>query len=139
MCILSTEDHLSERDVEFDPDAGTSVSCSFRVNPCDSQESERRPVTHCEAFSKAVGSDGSCVQRDNFLPAVHETLAVVAQDHRVFLEGQPISQDQGLAAMLTCLRHVEETVVPVTRSCVGGSLLTRNATTDTPSRAGEWS
>ncbi len=47
---------------------------------------------------------------------------MVAQDHRVFPEGQPILQDQGHAAMLTCLRHVEETVVPVTRPCVGGSL-----------------
>ncbi len=28
--------------------------------------------------------------------------------------------------MLTCLRHVEETVVPVTRPCVGGSMSSRN-------------
>ncbi len=28
--------------------------------------------------------------------------------------------------MLTGLRHVEETVVPVTRPCVGGSMLSRN-------------
>ncbi len=138
MCFLSTEDHLSGRGLEFDPDAGTSVSCSFRVNPCDIQESERRPVTHCEAFLKAVGSDGSYVQRDNFLPAAHETLAVVAQAHRVFPEGQPISQDQGLVAMLMCLRHVEETVVPVTRSCVGGSLFSCYATTVTPSQTHEW-
>ncbi len=39
-----------------------------------------------------------------------KTLAVVAKDHRVFPEGQPISHDQSYAAMLTCLRHVEETV-----------------------------
>ncbi len=86
----STEDHLSGRGVGFDHDAGISVSCSYRVDPRDSQERERRPVTHCEAFSKAVGSDGSCVQRDHFWPAAHETFAVVAQDHRVFPEGQPI-------------------------------------------------
>ncbi len=73
----------------FDFDAGMSVSCSYRVDPRDSQESERRPVTHCEAFSKAVGSDGSCVQRDNFWPAAHETLALVAQNHRVFPRGNP--------------------------------------------------
>ncbi len=85
----STEDHLSGRGVGFDHDAGTSLSCSYRVNRRDSQESERRPVTHCEAFSKAVGSDGSCVKRDNFWPAAHETLAVVAQDHRDFPEGNP--------------------------------------------------
>ncbi len=53
----STEDHLSGRGVGFDHDAGTSVSCSYRVDPRNSQESERRSVTHCEAFSKAVGSD----------------------------------------------------------------------------------
>ncbi len=94
-----------------------SVSCSYRVYSRDSQESERRPVTHCEAFSKAVGSDGSCIQSDNFWPAAHETLAVVAQDHRVFTEGQPISHDQGHTAMLTCLRHVEVTVVPVKALC----------------------
>ncbi len=53
--------------------------------------------------------------------------AVVAQDQRVFPEGQPVSHDQGHAAMLTCLRHVEETVVPVTRPRVGGSVSSRNA------------
>ncbi len=52
---------------------------------------------------------------------------MVAQDHKVFPEGQPISQDQGHAAMLSCLRHVEETMVPVTRPSVGGSLSLRNA------------
>ncbi len=121
----SAEDHLSGHGVGFDHDAGTS--CSYRVDPRNSQESERRPVTHCEAVSETVGSDGSCVQRDTFWPAVHETLAVVAQDHRVFPEGQPVSHDQGHAAMLTCLRHVEETVVPVTRPRVGGSVSSRNA------------
>ncbi len=124
----STEDHLSGIGGEgFDHDAVTSVSCSYWVDPRDSQESERRPVTHCEAFSKAVGSDGSCLQRDHFWPAAHETLAVVAQDHRVFSEGQPILHNQGHAAMLTGLRHVEETMVPVTRHCVGGSMSSRNA------------
>ncbi len=29
--------------------------------------------------------------------------------------------------MLMCLRHVEETVVPVTRACVGGSMSLRNS------------
>ncbi len=41
--------------------------------------------------------------------------------------GQPISHDQGHAARLMCLRHVEETVVPVTRPRVGGSVSSRNA------------
>ncbi len=78
----------------FDRDAGASVSCSYRVDPCDGHESKRRPVTHCEAFSKAIGSDGRCIQRDNFWPTAQETLPVVAQDHRVFPEGQSILQDQ---------------------------------------------
>ncbi len=52
---------------------------------------------------------------------------MVAQGRRVFPEGQPVSHDQGNAAMLTCLRHVEETVVPVTRPRVGGSVSSRNA------------
>ncbi len=64
-CAFSiTEDHLSGRGVGFDHDAGTYVPCSDRVNPHVSQESERRPVTHCQVVSKTVGSDGSCVQRD---------------------------------------------------------------------------
>ncbi len=117
-----TEDHLYGHGVGFDQDRGAIVPCLYRFDPHDSHESERRPVAHCEAFSKAVGSDGSCVQRGNFWPAAHETLAVVAQDHKVFPEGKPISQDQGHAEMLSCLRHVEETVVPVTRLSVGGSL-----------------
>ncbi len=127
MCFSSTEDHLSGCGVGFDHDAGMSVTCSYRVNPHASQESERRPVTHCEAVSEAVVSDGSCIQRDTFWPDVHETLAVVAQDQRVFPKGQPVLHDQGHAAMLTCLRHVEETVVPVTRPRVGGSVSSRNA------------
>ncbi len=44
-----------------------------------------------------------------------------------FPKGQPALRDQGYTAMLTCLRHVEETLVPVTRSSVGGSLSLRNA------------
>ncbi len=38
---------------------------------------------------------------------------MVAQDRRVFPEGQPLSHDQGHAAMLTCLGNVKETLVPV--------------------------
>ncbi len=83
-CAFSiTEDHLSGRGVGFDHDAGTSVSCSDRVDPHCSRESQRRPVTYCQAVSKAAGSDGSCVQRDTFWPAVHETPTVVAQDQGV--------------------------------------------------------
>ncbi len=50
-----------------------NVSCSARVVHV-SQESVRRPVTHCQAVSEIAGSDGSCVQCDTIWPAVHETL-----------------------------------------------------------------
>ncbi len=36
-------------------DAGTYVPCSDRVNPHVSQESKRRPVTHCQQFQKLLG------------------------------------------------------------------------------------
>ncbi len=49
----------------------------------------------------------------------HETPPVVAQDQRVFPEGQPLSHDQGHAAMPLCLGNVEETLVPVPGSHVG--------------------
>ncbi len=52
---------------------------------------------------------------------------MVAQDKRVFPEGQPVPQDQGHAARLTGFRHVEETMVHVKRPRVGGSLLACNA------------
>ncbi len=46
-------------------------------------------------FQKTAGSDGSCVQRDTFWPAVHETPTVVAQVQGVLPEGKPVSHDQG--------------------------------------------
>ncbi len=127
-CAFSaTENHLSGCGMGFDNDAGTVVSCSYRSNSHSREGSERRPVTHCQTVSETVGSDSSCVQHDTFWPAVHETFAVVAQDQGVFPEGEPALHDQGHAAMLTCLRHVEETLVPVSRPVVGGSLSSRNA------------
>ncbi len=66
VCFSSTENHLSGHGVESDHDAGMYVPCSYRVNPHVSQESKRRPVTHCQAVSKTAGSDVSCVQRDTF-------------------------------------------------------------------------
>ncbi|KAL0151945.1 hypothetical protein M9458_052752 [Cirrhinus mrigala] len=66
-CAVSiTENHLSRRCVGFDHDAGTFVTCSNRVDPHCSHESERRPVTHCKAVPATAGSDGSCVQHDPF-------------------------------------------------------------------------
>ncbi len=88
-CAFSTtENHLSGCGVGFDDDAGTSVSCSYRCDSHSRKESERRPVTHCQTVSETARSDGSCIQCDTFWPAVHETLAVVAQDQRVFPKGQ---------------------------------------------------
>ncbi len=87
-CAFSiTEDHLSGHGVGFDHNAGTFVSCSDRIDSHCSQESQRRPVIHCQAVSKIAGSDGSYVQRDTFWPAVRETPTVVAQDQGVFSEG----------------------------------------------------
>ncbi len=48
-------------------------------------------------FSETVGSDGSFIQRATFWPAVHETLALVAQDQGVFPEGEPALHNQGHA------------------------------------------
>ncbi|KAL0162288.1 hypothetical protein M9458_041684, partial [Cirrhinus mrigala] len=56
-CAVSiTENHLS----------GSGITCSDRVA--------------CKSVSTIAGSDGSCVQRDTFWPAVHETATVVAQN-----------------------------------------------------------
>ncbi len=113
-CAVSiTENHLSRHGVGFDHDAGTVVPCSDRVDSHHSQESQRRPVTHGQAVSKTAGSDGSCVQRDTFWPAVHETPTVVAQVQGVLPKGKPASHDQGHVAMHACLGHVEETLVLV--------------------------
>ncbi len=96
-CAVSiTEDHLFRRGLGFDHDAGTFVSCSDQVDSHYIQESQRRPVTHCQAVSKTAGSDGSFVQRDTFLPAVHETPTVVAQDQGVLPEGKTALHDQAL-------------------------------------------
>ncbi len=52
---------------------------------------------------------------------------MVAQDQTVFPEGQPLSHDQGHAAMLTCLGNVEETLVPVPGSRVGSFMSSQDA------------
>ncbi len=97
----------------FDQDAGTYVPCSDRVDPHGSQESEIRPVTHCQAVSETARSEGSCVQHDTYRLVVHETPTVVAQDQGVLPEWKLASHDQGHAAVPTCLRHVEEALVLV--------------------------
>ncbi len=104
----------------------TAVICSDRVDPHCSRESQRRPVTHCLAVSNIDGSDGNYIQCDTFWSAVHETPTVVAQDQGVLPEGKSALLDQGHMAMLSCLRHVEETLVLVTGAGVGSSLSSRN-------------
>ncbi len=88
----------------FDHDEGTFVSCSDRVDPHCSHESQRRPVIHCQAFSKATGSDGNCVQRDTFWLAVHETPTVVAQDQGVLPRGNPLRM---IKVMQRCLHALD--------------------------------
>ncbi|KAI2644881.1 Retrovirus-related Pol polyprotein from transposon 17.6 [Labeo rohita] len=104
-CAVSIiENHLSRRGVGFDHDAGTFVTCSVRVDPHCSHESERRPVTHCKAVPATAGSDGSCVQRDTFWPAVHETPTVVAQDQGVLPRGSPFCM---IKVTRQCLRALD--------------------------------
>ncbi len=69
-CAFSTtEDHLPWHGMGLNIDSDALVSC---------EKNKARPVTHC----------------DTFWTAVHETSTVVAQDQRVFPEGQPLSHDQ---------------------------------------------
>ncbi len=39
----------------------TKLTSTGRVDPHGTKESERRPVTHCQAVSETARSDGSCV------------------------------------------------------------------------------
>ncbi len=104
-CAFSiTEVNLSGRGVGFDHDAGTTVSFSDRVDPHCSRESQRRPDsdTHCQVLSKTAGSNGSCIQRDTFWRAVHETPTVVAQDQGLF----PVSRGTSIAwKCWPCFEH----------------------------------
>ncbi len=108
-------------------DAGAPVTGMYRVHPVSCEKNKARPVTHCQTVSEIVRSYGSSIQRDTFWTVVHETPAVVAQDQRVFPEGQPLSHDQGHVAMLSCLGNVEETLVPVPGSRVGSFMSSQDA------------
>lgn len=83
--------------VGFDSIAGTSVSCSYWLDP---HSGEQIKLGHSLSNSfETVRSDGSCVQRNTFWPAVQENFAVMAQDQRATRsatpEGQPVLHDQG--------------------------------------------
>ncbi len=83
-------------------------------------------MSHCQAVSKTAGSDSSCIQHDTYWHAVHETPTVVAQDQGVLPEGKLASHDQCHAAVPTCLRHVETTLVLVSGPGAGSSMSLRN-------------
>ncbi len=127
-CAFSiTEDHFPGCDMGLNVDAGAPVTGTYRVHPIGCEKNKARPVTHCQTVSKSVGSYGSSIQRDTCWTVAHETPPVVAQDQRVFREGQPLSHDQGRAAMPSCLGNVEETLVPVTVSHVGSFMSSQDA------------
>ncbi len=127
-CAFSiTEDHFPGRDMGLNVDAGAPVTGTYRVHPIGCEKNKARPVTHCQTVSETVGSYGSSIQRDTCWTVAHETPPVVAQDQRVFPEGQPLSHDQGHAAMPSCLGNVEETLVPVSGSHVGSFMSSQDA------------
>ncbi len=127
-CAFSiTEDHFPRRDMGLNVDAGAPVTGTYRVHPIGCEKNKARPVTHCQTVSETVRSYGSSIQRDTCWTVAHEIPPVVAQDQRVFPEGQPLSHDQGHAAMPSCLGNVEETLVPVPWSHVGSFMSSQDA------------
>ena len=127
-CSFSiTENHFSGCGLEFDDDAGTSVSCSYSFDSLSRQTGKARPVTHCKTVPEAVRSHGSCVQRDTFWPLAHETVTVVAQNQGVLPEGKSASQDREFATVSSRPDHVERSLVSVPRPCVRSSLSSRYA------------
>ncbi len=115
--LLSPLQRTTYLGVVWDSTMMQALLSPARIDPHDSQESKRRPVTYCQAVSETAGSDGSCIQRDTFWPAVHETPTVVAQDQGFLPEGK-----RGNETMHTCLRHVEETLVLVPGPGAGSSI-----------------
>ncbi len=90
----------------FDNDAGTYVSCSYRVDPHDSQERERRPVTHCEAFSKDVGSDGSLMAAASNM-ITFGLLHMLASGPQDFPRGKLFSTFRMIKVMRQCLHALD--------------------------------
>ncbi len=127
VCFSTTEDHFSRCGMGLNVVAGAPVTGTYRVHPIGCEKDKARPVTHCETVSETVRSYGSSIQRDTFWTAVHETPAMVAQDQRVFPEGQPLPHDQGHTAILTCLGNVEETLVLISGSNAGSLILSQDA------------
>ncbi len=127
-CAFSTtEDHFPGCDVGLNVDAGVPVTGTYWVHPDSCGKNKARPVTHCQTVSEIVRFYGSSIKRDTFWTVAHENPAVVAQDQRVFPEGQPLSHDQGHVAMPSCLGNVEETLVPIPGSRVGSFMSWQDA------------
>ncbi len=125
--VLSPLQRTTFLGVVWDSTSMQARLLTYRVHPVGCKKYKARQVIHCQTVSEAVWSYGISIQRDRFWTAVHETSTVVAQDQRVFPEGQPLLHDQGSAAMLSCLGNVEETVVPVLGSPAGSFMLSQNA------------
>ncbi len=125
--VLSPLQRTTFLGVVWDSTSMQARLLTYRVHPVGCKKYKARQVIHCQTVSEAVWSYGISIQCDRFWTAVHETSTVVAQDQRVFPEGQPLSHDQGSAAMLSCLGNVEETVVPVLGSPARSFMLSQNA------------
>ncbi len=75
-CVVARpENHIPGGGVGLKNDAGTIVF--------------PRPRYHCKAVPNTAGAHGSCVQRNNFWPSVHESPTVVVENQGVFLERNP--------------------------------------------------
>ncbi len=87
---------------------------------------EHRSLT-VKQFQKLVGLKAAVSNVIPFDLLYMRPPTVVAQDQGVFPEGKSASHDQGHAALLSCLRRVEKTLVLVTGPSAGSSLSLRNA------------
>ncbi len=127
-CDFSTrEDHFSWRGMGLNVNADVPVTGTYRIHPVGCKKYKARPVTNCQTVSETVRSYWSSIQRDTFWTVVHETPVVVAQDQRIFPEGQPLTHDQGHAAMCTGLGNMKETLVSVPGSRVGSFMSSQDA------------
>ncbi len=117
-------------DMGLNLDAGAPVTDTYIVHPVGCGKNKARPVTHCQTVSETVRSYGISIQRDTFWIVAHETPAVVAQDQRVFREGQPLLHDEGHAAMPSYLGNVEETLFLSQGPVLGASCRRMMLTTD---------
>ncbi len=93
--VARPENHVPGGGMGLYNDAGTIVSCSYRVHLGDG------PRYHCKALPKIAEAHSSCVQRNTFWPSVHETPTVVVETQGVSLRGNPFRM---IMVMRRCLR-----------------------------------